>query len=834
MTEVSRRKFLIGGTAVAVGTTLDIGSGGTAQADALTAKAGASTGTETADAPGLTASHFGTFTPQMRDGRFAGVIPFQHDPRPNAMIDAYPSRVYSAARVRHPMVRKSYLERGWKAGGGARGAEEFVRVSWDKALDLVASELQRVKASHGNESIYGGSYGWHSAGKLHVPQTLLHRMLNLHGGYVDITGDYSTGASQVILPHVVGTIEVYEQQTAWPVVLEHTDLIVLWGADLAKSNRIGWQPPDHYVYTALEKLRGGRGAKNIQVISIDPIRTTTAEALNAEWIAPRPNTDVALMLGIAHTLYTRKLHNQQFVDRYTVGFPLFLNYLTGKVDGTPKDANWAARITGIAAQRIVDLAQRMVAGRTMLMSGWGIQRQDHGEQPHWMLVTLAAMIGQIGLPGGGFGLSYHYGSGGSPSSSNPGIPGMSAIPSSGTSQSSTPWLQHAELAFPVARLTDLLAHPGKQIDFNGKKLTYPDIHLVYWAGGNPLHHQEQINALLRAWQRPETVIVQDPFWTASAKFADIVLPAATEMERNDIDVVGDYSNRYIVSMHRVVEPVAESRTDYDIFTQLSKRLAFEQGFTEGKTEMDWIRSFYEAGRKSATAQHIAMPDFDTFWSKGYVEFEVPEASRKFVRYADFRSDPVAHPLGTPSGKIEIYSPTIAGFHYDDCRPHPTWMEPAEWLGSDKARHYPLHLMSPHPDDRLHSQLDNTLLREAYEIHGREPVWIHPDDARARSIRSGDIVRVFNERGALLAAAVLTERVRKSVVALHEGAWYDPLEPGRPGTLDKHGDVNVLTLDKGTSRLAQGNIANTALVQIERYHGKLPPITAFDPPAEGNV
>lgn len=535
------------------------------------------------------------------------------------------------------------------------------------------------------------------------------------------------------------------------------------------------------------------------------------------------------MLGIAHTLYSKKLHNQKFLDTHTVGFPRFLEYLLGKTDGHPKNAEWAAHITGIQAEQIRALALQLVAGRTMLMSGWGIQRQDHGEQPHWMLVTLAAMIGQIGLPGGGFGLSYHYGSGGAPSSSNPGLPGMSAVPSSGSKTTSTPWLEHAQLAFPVARVTDLLAHPGKTIPFNGKTLTYPDIKLVYWAGGNPFHHQEQLNTLMDAWRKPETIIVQDPFWTATAKFADIVLPAATEMERNDIDEMGDYSNRYTVCMHRVIAPLYESRTDYDIFTELSDHLGFKDKFTEGKDEMGWIRSFYESAQKNGKAQNIEMPDFDTFWKKGYVSFAVPDSSKNYVRHASFRKNPELHPLGTPSGKIEIFSSTIAGYHYDDCPPHPTWLEPAEWLGSSKAHQFPLHLLSPHPNDRLHSQLDNTRLRESYEIQDREPVWLHPDDAKARGIQNGDVVRVFNERGAVLAGALVTENVRPSVVALHEGAWYDPLIPGKSGTLDKHGDVNVLTFDKGTSKLAQGNIANTTLVQVERIKGPIPSVTAFAAP-----
>ncbi len=198
--------------------------------------------------------------------------------------------------------------------------------------------------------------------------------------------------------------------------------------------------------------------------------------------------------------------------------------------------------------------------------------------------------------------------------------------------------------------------------------------------------------------------------------------------------------------------------------------------------------------------------------------------------ADFREDPLTNALGTPSGRIEIYSTTIEGFHYDDCPPHPTWIEPAEWLGAPAAAQYPLHLISPHPKYRLHSQMDNTWLREAYEVAGREPIWIHPEDAKQRNLNDGDVVRVFNGRGALLAGAIVTNRMRPGVAMLQEGAWYDPDKPGEVGALCRHGNINVLTLDTGTSKLAQGNIANTLLVQIERYADTAPTVQVFTAPA----
>lgn len=772
----------------------------------------------------ISANHWGAFYVNVRGGRMVGVTPYVKDAYPTPMLEAMADRVYAQNRIQYPMVRASYLRDGPGADPTLRGAEPFVRVSWREAFDLVAKELNRVKKEFGPASIFAGSYGWYDAGQINNPPVLLQRMLRLHGGFVGGSGDYSTAAGQVIMPHVVGTLEVYEQQTAWPVILDSTQLIVLWGADPLLNCQIGWAPADHYAYGAIEELKKRRG--RIEVVSIDPRVTDTARYLDARWIAPRPGTDTALMLGIAHALYSEKRHDQAFLDKYTVGFARFAEYLTGKSDGTPKTPEWAANISGVEASVIRNLARQMAAKRTMLMGGWAIQRQHHGEQAHWMLVTLAAMLGQIGLPGGGFGLSYHYDSGGNLTANAPGLPGIT----SGAASGGAAWLSKDANAIPVARVADMLLNPGQPFDFNGKRQTYPDIKLVYWAGGNPFVHHQDRNRLIQAWQKPQTVIVQDPFWTPTAKFADIVLPASTTFERDDIAQVGSYSRVRIVAMKKAVEPLYESRSDFEIFAELSRRLGFGPKFTEGRDTLGWVRFVYGEARKQAAQLKLPMPDFDTFWNgTGVVEFPIPGESRSFVRYGDFRKDPILNALGTPSGKIEIYSKTIEGFKYDDCPPHPTWLEPAERLGSEKARQYPLHLSSPHPKYRLHSQLNNTWIRRWYEVHEREPVWINPVDAEARGIRNGDVVRLFNERGQTLAGAVVTDRVRRGVVVMAEGAWYDPAEPGKVGALCKHGDVNVLTIDRGTSKLAQGNIAHTALVQLEKFGGELPEVTAFDPP-----
>lgn len=814
---ISRRFFLQGsalaGLAAVAGPSLLLG------ARTAAAKGGAAGAI-------LQGSHWGPFHAVVENGKFVAAKPLPVDKFPTEMLEGIPDSVYSDSRIRYPMVRRSYLKNGPTANDAARGADDFVRVSWDEAIDLVAKELQRVKDDYGNHAIFGGSYGWKSIGKLHNCRNLLGRMLNLHGGYVAHSGDYSTGASQVIMPHVVGRLEVYEQQTAWPVVVENSSLVVLWGANPMITNQIDWILCEHGGYEGFDALK----KKGTRVIAIDPVRSDTIDYLGAEWIAPRPQTDVAMMLGIAHTLMAEGLHDEDFLDEYTVGWPEFEAYLNGAEDGVAKTAEWASAICDVPADTIKQLARDFAANRTMLMSGWAMQRMDHGEQAHWALVAVASMLGQIGLPGGGFGLSYHYSNGGTPTANAPVLPGITAT---GKAVEGAAWLEKgSSLSIPVARIADMLLNPGKTIDFNGEQITYPDIRLVYWTGGNPFVHHQDTNTLVKAWRKPETVIVHDMFWTPTARFADIVLPATTSYERNDIEQGGSYSLRLMIPMKKAIDPVFEARSDFDILNAVAKKLGYGSGFDDGKSEMEWIRGFYEAAQTQAKARRIDMPDFDTFWeSNEPLVFEPDEAARNFVRYADYREDPLLEPLGTPSGKIELFSRTIEKMNYDDCPPHPTWMEPVEWTGSPDAK-FPLHVSTGHPKYRLHSQLNNTKLREKYAVKGREPMLINPADAAARGIADGDIVRVFNDRGQILAGAVVTDRVRPGVIRVNEGGWYDPADRGKTGTLDKYGSANVLSIDKGTSKLAQGNCGHTAIADVEKYTGEAPAVTAFVRPATG--
>ncbi|MEH0671269.1 molybdopterin guanine dinucleotide-containing S/N-oxide reductase [Vibrio owensii] len=775
----------------------------------------------------LTAGRMGPMLCEVKDGKLVSTTNALPQTVPNSLQTTGPDQVHTKARVKYPMVRKGYLANP-SAPEGVRGSDEFVRVSWDEVYKLIHEQHMRIRKDHGAESVFAGSYGWRSSGVLHKAQTLLQRYMSMAGGYSGHLGDYSTGAAQVIMPHVVGSIEVYEQQTTYPVVLEHSDVVVLWGLNPINTLKIAWSSTDCAGLEFFHQLK--KSGKT--VIAIDPMRSETIEFFgdNAQWIAPHPMTDVAMMMGIAHTLVKQGKHDKEFLAKYTTGYDVFEAYLMGKEDGVEKSAEWASKICGVPVKQLELLADIFSKNRTMLMAGWGMQRQQYGEQRHWMLVTLATMLGQVGLPGGGFGFSYHYSNGGNPSRDAGVLPAISASLGGGSSAGNDWAVSGSVNAFPVARIVEALENPGMSYHHNGHELTFPEIKMIWWAGGANFTHHQDTNRLIKAWQKPELIVISEPYWTAAAKHADIVLPITTSFERNDMTMTGDYSNQHLVPMKQVVEPQGEARNDFDVFADMAELLApgGRGVYTEGKTEMEWLYGFYKAAQQGGRGQRIAMPNFSKFWEDNQlIEMKWNEKNAQFVRYAEFRENPIMSPLGTPSGKFEIFSKTIEGYQLEDCPPHPTWMEPTEYTGN--ATDGELQLMTAHAAHRLHSQFNYAKIREEYAIANREPISIHPEDAKARGIKTGDLVRAFNGRGQVLVGALVTDGIKQGSVCIHEGGWPD-LDP-KTG-ICKNGGCNVLTLDIPTSRLANGCAANSALVRIEKYEGPVLELTAFTPPKNG--
>ena len=493
-----------------------------------------------------------------------------------------------------------------------------------------------------------------------------------------------------------------------------------------------------------------------------------------------------------------------------MGYPRFAGYVRGDADGVPKTPEWAAALTGIAAERIRALARQMAAGRTMVTVSWSLQRAEHGEQPVWLGLVLAAMLGQIGLPGGGFGHGYG-------SSGDVGNPRRLSAPR--LSQGAN----GIDSYIPVARIADMLLHPGAAYDYDGQHRRYPDVKLVYWCGGNPFHHHQDLARLREAFARPHTVVVHDPFWTATARHADIVLPSTMSVERDDLGAGGDDSTLF--AMPQLAEPYAQARDDYAAFAALAERLqvagGLHRGPDRGPVAAPPVRgvALGHAGSRPRDAAVRAVLGEPDRWNS---RFPIPTR----CCCPPSGATPARFALGTPSGKIEIFSATIDSFGYADCPGHPVWLEPAEWLGRHPSR-FPLQLVANQPRRRLHSQLDVGAYSQEGKICGREPVAMHPVDAAARGITDRSCVRVFNDRGSCLAGVTLTEDIRPGVVQLSTGAWYDP-DAADP-SLCRHGNPNVLTADRASSALSQGTTGQLAMVEIEPYAATPPEVSVHRPP-----
>jgi biotin/methionine sulfoxide reductase len=752
-------------------------------------------------------THFGVLEADSDGKSLRDVTGWKGDPDPRQVIHNVASSQHHPARITRPAIRQGWLTRG--PGGAGRGDEPFVEVSWDEALDLLSAELQRVYATHGSSGVYGASYGWSSAGRFHHCQSQLHRFLNCLGGYVSAVGDYSYGTSGALLPHVIGAspAEVMAEATTWDVICDHTDLFISFGGLSEKNSAIG---PGGIARHSLRSEVGRARRAGCHFVDITPIRDDGFAESGTEWIAPRPGSDAALMLALAYTLDAEKLADINFLDSHTVGYHRFISYVRGDTDGEPKSAQWASAITEIPADVIVDLARRMAGCRTMINVSWSMQRQDHGEQPIWLGVTLAAMLGQIGLPGGGF--QHGYGS-----SADVGLARRVLSPPA------LPQGPNPEPSYiPVARIADMLLNPGATIPFNGKEITLPKIDLVYWVGGNPFHHHQDLAKFRRAFQRPSTVVVHEQFWTSTARHADIVLPATMTIERDDFG--SGRNDPFFFPMPALTDPAGEARDDFAIFGALEERLGIDGAFTEGRTVRQWLEHLYTDWRGRLSTQGYAVPSFDEFWRSDHIEIPVRDPAQ--VLHSDFRNAPSKCPLPTPSGRIEIFSETIDSFGYDDCPGHPVWLEPREWLGQENSR-YPLHLISNQPKTRLHSQLDIGTTSQDSKVEGREPVRMNPADAAARGLDNGDVVLIRNDRGSCLAGLVVSDALRPGVLQLSTGAWYDP-DPSDP-SFCRHGNPNVLTADLPSSRLSQGTTAQHALVEVERWEGPLPQITVDKQP-----
>nr|WP_108258401.1 molybdopterin-dependent oxidoreductase [Mangrovicoccus ximenensis] len=569
----------------------------------------------------LVAMHWGSYRAECREGSLVALRGMEDDPDPSPIGQGIAGTLDGPCRIHGPMVRRGFLENGHRGNTALRGADSFVETGWDEALDLAAAELERVRSGHGNAAIYSGSYGWASAGRFHHAKSQLRRFMTMFGGSTVSVNTYSCSSAEVILPHVVGHfMPLLAEHTSWDAVAGAGSLVVAFGGLARRNGQVNAGGVGRHVQHAAMMRARGAGAR---FVNVSPIRSDIDPELEADWLPVRPGTDVALMLGLAHELLRTERHDRGFLESHCTGFGSFLPYLTGEADGQPKDAAWAAEITGLPASAIEELAMRMASGPAILNASWSLTRQQNGEQIYWMLVVLAAMLGGIGRPGEGFAL------------------GLGAVNGVGNSFSrlslaALPMGEDpADSFIPVARISDMLLSPGAAYRYDGQTRHYPEIHLVYWVGGNVFHHHQDLNRLRRAWQRAGTVIVHEPFWTPMARHADIVLPSTLPAERNDI--VGTFNESRVMFSSQVSAPYGDTRNDHDIFAGLAARLrpgdgngtGFAERFTGGLDETAWLERLYEESR-AATPGGGDWPGFADFRAQGYLDLPPPARPRTML------------------------------------------------------------------------------------------------------------------------------------------------------------------------------------------------------------
>jgi biotin/methionine sulfoxide reductase len=748
------------------------------------------------------AAHWGFFDAVTENGRLVAVRPFARDPASPALIASTPATVHSPARIDRPYIRKGWLE--GRRRGSLRGGDAFVPVSWDRVTRLLAEEIARTRAEHGDAAIFGGSYGWSSAGRFHHAKSQLQRFLGLGGGYTTSVNAYSYATAQALMPHILGTNEVFlGRMTDWAAIARHARLMLCFGGLAAKNGEV----TSGGASVSYGPNMRAAAAAGVRMVNISPYRGDAEAALGAEWVPIRPGADAAMMLAMMQHIVALGREDRAFLASHCVGWGRLRPTLEER---TPE---WAEGVTGVPAATIRALAQRCLDNPTMLTAAWSLQRAEFGEQPYWALVALAAVLGSIGKPGQG--VAFGYGSSGGIGNPRRELPGISLPPA----RNPVPHF------IPVGRITELLERPGGTLSYNGRELPLPDIRMIFWAGGNPFHHHQDLNRLLRAWAHPETIVVSEPWWTAVARHADIVLPATTTLERNDI--AHSSRDRFVRAMHQAIPPQGQARNDHDALADIAEALGYRERFTEQRDEGAWLRHLYGRWQAACAKFGFEAPDFERFWAEGHVELPPIAPGEEYTQFAEFRADPEAHPLDTPSGKVELFSETIAAMKLPDCPGLPCWLPPRESLLH--AAPDELHLLSQQPPTRLHSQLDPGPIAAADKIQGREPIRLNPEDAAERGLSEGQVVRVFNARGACLAGVRLDPGLMRGVALLATGAWFDPLEPGAPGSLCVHGNPNVLTPDLATSALTQGVSAQSCLVRVEPWEGPLPPVRAHVPP-----
>jgi anaerobic dimethyl sulfoxide reductase subunit A len=688
---------------------------------------------------------------------------------------AYRDRLYHPDRLKYPMKRV-----------GKRGDGRFERITWDEALNTIASHTQRIMKEYGPEAIYL-NYGTGNQGKV-AERVWMARLMGLYGGYLSYYGTYSTACTQAATPYTFGTANTGNSREDWV----NSKLIIM----------LGWNPTEtiHGTNTPYYLKRAKEAGATI--IVIDPMYTNSAIALADQWIPIRPTTDSALLDAMAYVMITSHLHDQKFLDTYCLGFDeehmppgippgsSYKSYVLGLGgDGIPKTPAWAEGITGIPKATIVQLAHQYATMRPgALIEGYGPQRHAYGEQVVRSGTVLAAMTGNIGVKGG-------WASGaGYPARQQ--VVGSIPVPNPCKSQISV-------FIWPDAIRRGREMGPADGV--RGVPKLSSNIKLIFNLAGNCLINQHSdVNGtakLLADESLVELIVVNDQFLTASGKFADLLLPADNHMERDDIATPGFLGTDYVVFMSKAVDTIFECRNGYDWIGDLAAKLGIKDKFTEGRTLDQWLRFIVENTRTA----NPEFPSYEEFKAKGVYRWQYSEPAIAFQKQIE---DLKNNPFPTPSGKIEVFSPRLWEMNKPTTIPAVPKYVPA-WEGPEDAlrQKYPLQCIGHHYRRRVHSTFDNSRWMEEA---GAQEAWISPPDAAARNLRTGDKARIFNDRGIIVMPVKVTPRIMPGVVSIPQGAWWTPNDKG----VDQRGCVNVITKYHPTP-LAFGNPQHTNLVQITK-------------------
>ena len=681
---------------------------------------------------------------------------------------------------------------------GARGSGEFERISWEEAIDTIASEYKRVLDTYGPAAV---EVRYATGVQAKNERDFIKRLLCLNGGYLNEYGSYSSAQISRSIPFLYGKKDANANSD-----MKNAKLVVTFGEN-AVENKMSGGGAGYHLTQALE-----RG--DAKLVVIDPRFSDEAATRADQWIPIRPGTDAALVDGMAYVMITEDLVDHDFLDTYCIGYDestmpasaqgknaSYKDYILGNgADGTPKTPEWAAQITRVPQTTIESLAREIAAAKPCFITqGKGMQRHANGEQASRAVCMLSILTGNVGISGGSTGSEI----------ADYEIDAIEVPMEDNAVQASIPTFEWLNAIDHGPELTKLNAGV-KNVD----KLEC-GIKFIWNYAGNCLTNQHgeiaRAHEILSDESKCEFIVTWETMMTDSAKYSDIVLPDAMPQEQPTF-FVGEYCGNmgYAIMGEAATEPAYERRTLYSALTDIADKLGCKDAFTEGRDEEGWLRYMYEQLR----TEDPYFPAYEQMKAQGVFRRKDPDFEDGHIAFKSFRDDPAANPLSTPSGKIEIYSEQLAEIadtweldEKDIISPLPVYAR--ENGGFEDANdETPLQMIGYHFKGHVHSSYTQVdVLRQA---NRQRQLWINPKDADARGLSDGDDILVSNERGTIAVQAHVTPRIIPGTVALDQGAWYDADENG----VDRGGCINTL-VSGHPSPLAKANPSHTILVQVAK-------------------